>query len=86
MNSEEKMNIILKARRCGFSAAMRAKLEAEIKAGKKVYFGADYAHDKDRTAEMRVITPRLNIMDRIIQKSLCGTVSFPLFRRNQNGW
>jgi hypothetical protein len=49
---EIKSIITLKARQCGFSAAMKAKLEADIKAGKKVYFGIDNAHGKDRTAEI----------------------------------
>jgi len=43
--------IALKARRCGFSESMRAKREAELKAGKKVYYGVDCANGKDRTVE-----------------------------------
>jgi hypothetical protein len=44
--------VFLKARQCGFSAAIKAKIEADIKAGKNVYFGVDNAHGKDRTAEI----------------------------------
>jgi len=49
-------NAFTKARRCGFSNAMRAKLEADIKAGKKVFVGMDYAKGKDFTAELN-LTP-----------------------------
>jgi len=77
MNNEEKMNIILKARRRGFSAALKAKLEVEIKAG-KVYFGIDYANGRDRTVEaMRVFTPLPNMTERIIQKSLFHVLPVP---------
>ena len=78
MNNEEKMNIILKARRRGFSAALKAKLGAEIKAG-KVYSGMDYAHGKDKTETMRVITPFPSMTNRIIQKSLIHALPFPPF-------
>jgi len=48
----EKSIVFLKARRCGFSKAVRAKFEADIKAGKKVYFGIDYANGESRSAEI----------------------------------
>jgi len=52
---EIKSIVAIKARQCGFSATMNAKMEAEIKAGKKVYFGKDFAHGKDKT----VVTVKL---------------------------
>jgi hypothetical protein len=47
-----KNTVFLKSRQCGFSAAIKAKIETDIKAGKNVYFGMDNAHGKDRTAEI----------------------------------
>jgi len=45
-------NILMKARQCGFSNAMKEDVSAEVKAGQKVFIGMDYAHGKDKTIEI----------------------------------